>query len=156
MELSSMLAGERFGDRPKSVCRVIASFLRAYNDAVDDERRQDLYRCAAEVVGTRSSRATERARLARCERELADVRGATVPRALRFLAHGLRAADPSSDVTGFFPSLAAALTRTARGHERALALVDELVHIDVPARPPCHLTSGKPPLSAREGSWVRS
>ena len=28
MELSSMLAGERFSDRPRSVCPVIASLLR--------------------------------------------------------------------------------------------------------------------------------
>jgi hypothetical protein len=33
MELASMLAGERFSDHPKSVCRVIAGFLRAYYDA---------------------------------------------------------------------------------------------------------------------------
>ena len=43
MELASMLAGERFSDRPRSVCPVIAAFLRSYNDQVDDRRRQDLY-----------------------------------------------------------------------------------------------------------------
>ena len=32
MELASMLAGEPFTDQPESVCPVIASFLRAYND----------------------------------------------------------------------------------------------------------------------------
>jgi hypothetical protein len=43
MELASMLAGEPFSDQPKSVCPVVAAFLRGYNDAVDDETRQDLY-----------------------------------------------------------------------------------------------------------------
>jgi hypothetical protein len=53
MELASMLAGERFSDRPASVCPIVAALLRAYNDHIDDERRADLYRYAAEAVGTR-------------------------------------------------------------------------------------------------------
>jgi hypothetical protein len=64
MELASMLAGERFTDRPRSVSPVIAAFLRTYNDLVDDARRQDLYRFAADSVGTRSSRAIEQMRAA--------------------------------------------------------------------------------------------
>jgi hypothetical protein len=53
MELASMLAGERFGDHPRAVCPVIAVVLRGYNDGTGDEGRQDLYRFAAEAVGTR-------------------------------------------------------------------------------------------------------
>jgi hypothetical protein len=63
MELSSMLAGERFSDRPKSVCPLIGAVLRTYNDNVDDSRRQDLYRFAAEAVGSRGDYALERARV---------------------------------------------------------------------------------------------
>ncbi len=48
MELASMLAGETFTDHPESVCPVIGSLLRAYNDRLDDDRRQDLYRYAAQ------------------------------------------------------------------------------------------------------------
>ena len=48
-----MLAGERFSDRPKTVCAVIAALLRAYNDELDDQRRPDLYRYASDSVGTR-------------------------------------------------------------------------------------------------------
>lgn len=48
-----MLSGGRFTDRPLTVCPVIGAILRAYNDNIDDRRRQDLYRFAAEVVGTR-------------------------------------------------------------------------------------------------------
>ena len=57
-----MLAGDRFGDRPVSVCPVIGSFLRAYNDSIDDERRQDLYAYASKVVGSRTSADIQRAR----------------------------------------------------------------------------------------------
>ena len=52
MELASMLAGESFTDHPQSVSAPIASFLRRYNDVLDDRRRQDLYPYAARVVGT--------------------------------------------------------------------------------------------------------
>lgn len=62
MELASMLAGERFSDHPRSVCPVIGSFLRGYNDLVDDDRRQNLYEYAALVVDSRASAAVQRAR----------------------------------------------------------------------------------------------
>jgi hypothetical protein len=62
MELASMLAGERFSDRPTSVCPIVAAVVRAYNDAVDDRRRQDLYRFAADAVGTRGDFALQRRR----------------------------------------------------------------------------------------------
>ena len=65
MELASMLAGEPFSDHPASVCPVIGSCLRAYNDWIDDRRRQDLYAYASKVVGTRSSQEVQRARAAR-------------------------------------------------------------------------------------------
>ncbi|HSC03654.1 MAG TPA: hypothetical protein VLC49_10050 [Solirubrobacteraceae bacterium] len=57
-----MLAGDRFGDRPVSVCPVIGAILRAYNDNVDDRRRQDLYRFAADAVGTRRDYRVQRVR----------------------------------------------------------------------------------------------
>jgi hypothetical protein len=64
MELASMLAGERFSDRPSSVCPVLAALLRAYNDVLDDARRQDLYRFAADSVGTRRTPRTHDRRAA--------------------------------------------------------------------------------------------
>lgn len=64
MELASMLAGEHFDDHPRAVCPVIGMLARAYNDAIDDRRRQDLYTVAADLVGTRS-RAAIGARLDR-------------------------------------------------------------------------------------------
>src|SRR5436190_18638439 len=62
MELASMLAGGRFGDRPVSVCPVIGAILRTYNDNVDDRRRQDLYRFAADAVDTRRDYHVQRRR----------------------------------------------------------------------------------------------
>jgi hypothetical protein len=62
MELASMLTGEPFTDHPGSVCPVIGSFLRAYNDAIDDRRRQDLYAYASTVVGSRTSVDVQRRR----------------------------------------------------------------------------------------------
>jgi hypothetical protein len=57
-----MLSGERFSDHPVSVCPVIGSLLRAYNDNLDDRRRQDLYRYAAEAVFTRADFPLQRRR----------------------------------------------------------------------------------------------
>jgi hypothetical protein len=67
MELASMLAGDRFSDQPRSVCPVIAAFLRAYNDWIDADRRQDLHRFASAAVGTRASSEVEDARLRLCD-----------------------------------------------------------------------------------------
>jgi hypothetical protein len=55
VELASMLAGEPFSDRPRSVCPVIAGFLRAYNDLLPEEELEELYPYAALVVGSASS-----------------------------------------------------------------------------------------------------
>src|SRR5205085_6126375 len=62
MELASMLAAERFSDRPKSVCPSIAALLRGYNDNIDNRRRSDLYRYAAEAAGTRRNYETQERR----------------------------------------------------------------------------------------------
>src|SRR3954447_20946326 len=84
MELASMLAAEPFTDRPTSVCPVVAAFLRAYNDAVDDARRQDLYGYASAAVGSRAGWAETRARAERCRTELrrGPLGTLTVPRTL--------------------------------------------------------------------------
>ena len=147
-----MLAGERFSDHPKSVCRVIASFLRSYNDAIDDQRRRDLYRCAADVVGTRSSRATERARVGACEDAFAAVSNSRWPRWRRRLVHLFRCLDTTGNVTSLYAELARALSARADGHTRALALVDELIAIEVPPEPPCRVMSGAPRPSSPTGA----
>ena len=65
MELASMLAGERFTDRPGSVCPVIGGFLRSYNDLLPPAELQQLYPIAARVVGSASARRVRRRRARR-------------------------------------------------------------------------------------------
>src|SRR3954462_3305332 len=78
MELVSMLAGERFCDRPVTACPVIGAFLRAYNDIVSDAERQHLLACAPGIVGPRRPEA-ESLRVRRCA-EIAVECHATLPR----------------------------------------------------------------------------
>jgi hypothetical protein len=73
MELASMLAGEPFSDHPMSVCPVIGSLLRAYNDSIDSERRQDLYAYASKVVGSRTTGHVQNARAERVKEWVAAV-----------------------------------------------------------------------------------
>jgi hypothetical protein len=54
-ELVSMLADEQYSDRPHCACPALTAFLRGYNDGLDDERRQDLFALASELVGTRGA-----------------------------------------------------------------------------------------------------
>ncbi|HZE03801.1 MAG TPA: hypothetical protein VE127_01170 [Solirubrobacteraceae bacterium] len=65
MELASMLADEPFSDRPRCVSPAIGGFLRAYNDLVDDDLRQDLYGVVSDVVGSRGTHEVERVRVRR-------------------------------------------------------------------------------------------
>lgn len=127
MELASMLAGEPFSDRPVSVCPVIAAFLRAYNDLIDDRRRQDLYRLAALSVGTRSSRKVQEERANRCfevARELSARGGLNWLRRRGLTpAHGVALDGLTWRVARILRSCGDA------GHVRALALVEELVAI---------------------------
>jgi hypothetical protein len=65
MELASTLAGDRFTDRPGSVCPSVGALLRTYNDEIDDRRRQDLYRYASECVGSRTGQRAQDRRVVR-------------------------------------------------------------------------------------------
>ena|SRR5947209_2852381 len=147
MELASMIAGEPFTDRPRSVCPVIAGLLRPYNDVAGRRRRQDMLRCAADVVGTRTGVAVEALRLDHCLEVLEEIEALRS----RSLLWRVRTPTPSRlaelletpNVAGgpieqFLSGLARLLHAGGmRGHDRALALVDELVAIraanDVPA-----------------------
>jgi len=126
MELASMLAGEPFTDHPVSACPLIGALLRAYNDALDDERRQDLYVYASDVVGSRSSRRLERLRGERVRGWIAEVE------CRRFLPLGLP--EPLRRF-GPRPSANALAARVMRAianereplHSKVLALIDELL-----------------------------
>jgi hypothetical protein len=134
MELASMLAGERFGDRPPSVCPVIGAILRVYNDNVDDDRRQDLYQFAADAVDTRRDYAVQRLR---ADAALAwavarhESRGGTI----------LSPPDPEGprDEIAYYVVGALVGRGSRRGrwsdeeHGAIIGLLDELIEIDRPA-----------------------
>jgi hypothetical protein len=130
MELASMLAGEQFTDHPSCACPVIASFLRAYNDSVDDERRQDLYGYASKIVGSRGSIRVQRARADR----LAQWSSATfLHRYSRLLPHRIARVvaclhKPPLAIEALGASAAHAIPRhTPQTHAAVLALIDELL-----------------------------
>ena len=131
MELASMLAGEPFTDRPESVCPVIGAFLRTYNDGADDDRRQDLYACAALVVGSRADRVAEQRRAERC-REIIEELQAPRTRLARLASRASRVLAPGPDVSGMHAARIL-LGRPEDGHARALELVRELVAWGLPA-----------------------
>jgi hypothetical protein len=148
MELASMLAGERFTDHPGTVSPVIAAFLRAYNDLVDDARRQDLYSYASECVGTRSSRQLEARRVEAC-RDWLDER-MSLARRVRWIAMFGLAGRRQEVIAGQAASHAAA---SSSRHAEALALLDLLIAIG--STPDQRLTSLKKVLSSPEAfcSW---
>jgi hypothetical protein len=129
MELASMIAGEPFSDRPRSGSPMIAAFLRAYNDAIDDERRQDLYDYAARVIGTRDSLAIERRRMERCMAWIADMysRRSWLVRRMRRTKAPVRDEPPEQHVARL--AVRAIGLHTDSAHVRALALVEELCAI---------------------------
>jgi hypothetical protein len=65
-ELTSMLAGERFSDQPRTACPAVTAFVRGYNDGVDDGRRQDLFAVAALLVGSARGADVVHERVWRC------------------------------------------------------------------------------------------
>jgi hypothetical protein len=138
MELASMLAGEEFSDHPRSVCPVVAGFLRSYNDGIGDDDRDDLYRFAAEAVGTRSGAEITAARARLCrdwllsrQRALLGNRRLLRGRLRRWPVVTARANDPAIGILA--GRLAAQLTRRSLpgAHADALALVESLLECGV-------------------------
>ncbi len=136
MELASMLAGEPFSDHPASVCPVIGSFLRAYNDSIDDRRRQDLYAYATQVVGTRAGIGVQRERADRLTAWAVDMQRRRWTRLLppsRLRIAGLRR-HPSTHALG--TSAVRAISRhTDETHREVLQLVDTLIDLGAPPQP---------------------
>jgi hypothetical protein len=144
MELASMIAGEPFSDRPASVCPVIGSFLRAYNDSVSRAHRQDLYVYAAKVVGSRADAQVEKARAECLAAWRPDRRHGRLRRLLPLAV--IRAAcgpwQPPIDYLGAY-AVQSITSHTERTHADALALVDRLLAITSSDRhdPPASATN---------------
>jgi hypothetical protein len=120
-----MLAGERFSDHPVSVCPVIGALLRAYNDDVDEPRRHDLYRYAAESVGTRGSFELQRRR-ARLALEWA--RASYASRARLWHRRGIEpCSDHGPDEIAFYVVRSLRHRHTDESHASMLHLLDELI-----------------------------
>ena len=91
MELASIVAEERFSDRPRCVCEVIAAFLRDWNDRSGHAQRQQLRPYARRVVGSRSGLSVTRRRRDLCLIWAgANLSGNPLSRAMRRLAIRLR------------------------------------------------------------------
>jgi hypothetical protein len=124
-----MLAGEPFTDRPQAVCPVIAALLRAYNDSIDDTHRQDLYRYATKVIGTRAPHVVQQRRRERFDAWAEETRSQRSwwSRALH------RTAVPSATCETVDVVTARAVKAIGRhtevSHSRMLALLDELCAI---------------------------
>jgi hypothetical protein len=136
MELASMLAGEPFSDHPAAVCPVIGSFLRAYNDSIDDDRRQDLYGYAARVVGSRAAISVQRDRAERLadwafEMQRRQWTSRYLPLARLRMASLRR--QPSAHAVGTY-AVRAIPKHTEETHAEALALLDELMAIGASPR----------------------
>lgn len=137
MELASMLAGEPFSDHPRSVSRSIAAFMRAYNDSLDDDRRQTLYAYASMCVGTAGSTRLEQAR-ARALVDFADEQWAR--RCSRSLIERLRHRRARRQRSYELPAAARYAVRaigehTDATHAAVLALVDRLIDMSLEPAP---------------------
>jgi hypothetical protein len=148
VELASMVAGERFSDRPDCVCDVIAAFLRTWNDGVSYADRQRLEPYAALVVGTGGFR-----RISRIRRDIclsyagADLRRGPLGRVAARLRMRVRIAW----AVGLFPSIwlkegagayAARVCFARGGSEEAFALLDRLLEVDSSSSPPPSTLNG--------------
>ena len=128
MELASMLAGERFTDHPVSVCPVLGSFLRAYNDLIDDFRRQDLYAYASKIVGSRSSKEVQRQRAERLAEWSREITGRRPGRLVR-LRRLSRMGKAQTERVGII-AVRSIRHSTNKTHGAALELIDELLRVD--------------------------
>jgi hypothetical protein len=136
MELASMLAGEPFTDQPTSVSGALATFLRMYNDTVDDRRRQDLYAYASKAVGTAGSERAERDRVERLigwAEEMRKRRSRHILRRVTGRTIGNKQKDPESAARCAIKAMGKVTDDT---HVRALALVDELLEVDASTHAP--------------------
>jgi hypothetical protein len=136
MELASMLAGEQFSDHPACACPVIGSFLRAYNDSIDDDHRQDLYAYASKVVGTRARAEVQRERAERLFEWAFEMRLRRLPR--RLLPSAIRPVglrrEPPMEAIGTH-AVHSIPRQTEATHAEVLALIDELLDIEREAAP---------------------
>jgi hypothetical protein len=131
MELASMLAGERFSDHPVSVCPIVGAILRAYNDDIDQGRRPDLYRYAAESVGTRGSYALQ---LRRARHAIAWARTVYSKRGRLRRRPTEPRPDHGPDEIAFYLVRSLGRRHSDESHAAVLAMLDELIELGLESR----------------------
>ena len=135
VELASVIAGEPFSDHPRCVCKVIAAFLRSWNDRASHSARQRLIPYAQRVVGSRAGRRVTRRRRDVCLTWAgADLTGNFASRALWRLAMRVRifvlcGVGPAVRLNEGAGELAARAVFARNGAATALELVDTLLAI---------------------------
>jgi hypothetical protein len=133
LELASVMARERFSDRPRCVCVVIAAFLRGWNDRSSHAERQRLRPYARRIVGSRSRRSVTRRRRDICLTwGGADLTGNWASRAIRRLGMRLRilalvGPRPALRLNEGAGELASRVVFSQYGSEAGLRLVDTLL-----------------------------
>lgn len=121
LELCSMLAGERFSDRPHCACPVLAAFARAYNDGLDEHLRQQLTRLALVLVDSRTDDPEWRRRRADALLAFAEPAPQLRGRLARTKLHGL-----TGSLTRAGARCAIAAREDEDAHLRTLALLEQL------------------------------
>lgn len=159
VEMASVLANEKFSDRPRCVCAVIGAFLRGWNDRATHAERQRLAPYAARIVGSRGDRRVTRARRDLClEWTGADLGRGRVGRVLARTGMRLRiavycsleAALRLNEGAGDYASRVAAVRGDA---DAALELLEALLAIGTsdargPGVPPIAVNgNGRPPAN---------
>jgi hypothetical protein len=133
-----MIADEPFSDSPRCVCRVIAAFLRGWNDRAGYADRQLLYPYALRVVGTGGYR-----RISRIRRDVclgwsgADFAGGPIRRAVARLRMRVRIAWtvglwPAVRLKAGAGSYAARICFARGGSDEAFELLERLLEVGSP------------------------
>ena len=135
VELASLLAGERFSDRPDCVDRVIGGYLRSLNDRASHAERQRLLPYAERAVGSCADRKATHLRRDLCVLRAGGKPGAGGPRklierlAMRmriWIAVGGRQALRFNDGVGEY---AARVVYARHGAEEAIKLLEVLFEV---------------------------
>lgn len=140
VELASILAGERFSDRPVCVDEVIAAFLRSWNDRLGHAERQRILPYAERIVDTAEGAETSRKRRDICLRWAGvATSGGRLRRALSRGAFRVKVAwylgvGPALRLKQGAGEYAARLCFGRYGADEAFALLEELLDAGRPAR----------------------
>ena len=124
-----MLADEPFSAYPSCVCPVIAAFMRTYNDLIDDPRRQDLYRYAAAIVGSKATKADERKRARLCRRWVTRVADPAFLRRPFWTTLSVNRKCRNGAAATYAAMVAVHTQAPGERHSAALALIDDLLAV---------------------------